>query len=120
MNSRIRTKEQNYLDAMQAEATNKPVNGWKETNAFQDLAHFSVIDGFPPDIMHDFLEGTLVYNMGLLLNELKENHILPFKTLISEMASFEYGRTDVKNKLSKEPFKKSAYDKPKGICNLYI
>ncbi len=64
--------------------------------------------------MHDFLEGTLVHNMGHLLNQLKIRNILPFEVLISKMASFEYGRIDASNKLSKEPFKIGAYTNPKG------
>jgi len=48
------------VDALKAEASNKPANGWKSTNSFEILEHFSIINGFPPDIMHDFLEGTKI------------------------------------------------------------
>jgi tetrahydromethanopterin S-methyltransferase subunit B len=48
------------VDALKAEASNKPANGWKSTNSFEILENFSIINGFLPDKMHDFLKGTKI------------------------------------------------------------
>lgn len=45
-------------------------NGVKSDNCFGELESFNVIDGFPPDLMHDFLEGVLVYQFGFMMNSL--------------------------------------------------
>ncbi len=58
--SQIRTKESNYVDSLKVEASNKLANGWKSTSSFEILKHFSIVNGFLPDIMHDFLKGTLI------------------------------------------------------------
>jgi len=46
-------------------------NGVKSNNCFSELRFFDLICSQPPDLMHDFLEGTLVYNLKCLLEDLE-------------------------------------------------
>jgi hypothetical protein len=100
-------------DIQVALATNDNINGVRRSNAFVKLTHFNMLEGFPPDIMHDFLEGTLVYNFGLIMKHFKSESILPFSQLNIDLNSFKYGRTD-KNRLKPDQFTIAAYDTPKG------
>ena len=85
------------------------------SNCFERLSFFNVINGFPPDLMHDYLEGTLVYNFGFLMNRLIKNNILSFDKFINVLNDFKYERKDKKNKISKNQFTKFALTTPKGF-----
>lgn len=53
-----RTIKDHADDVQFSQLTKESINGVKSKNCFETLKHFSVVNGFPPDIMHDFLEGT--------------------------------------------------------------
>lgn len=46
----------------------------------RELKYFNIIDGFPLDLMHDFLEGVLVYNFGMMMKCLIDDQLLSFET----------------------------------------
>jgi hypothetical protein len=94
-------------------ATDENINGVRRSNAFVKLTHFNILEGFPPDIMHDFLEGTLVYNFGLIMNHFKSESIISLAQFNIALNSFKYGRID-KNRLKPDQFTIAAYDTPKG------
>ncbi len=82
----------------------EPVNGVKRSNPFIDLKYFNVIDGCPPDIMHDFLEGVLVVNFTSMINYLLNNNILKYEEIVKKIETFNYARLDSKNKIPKNIF----------------
>ncbi|XP_047134788.1 uncharacterized protein LOC136071646 [Hydra vulgaris] len=63
-----------------------------------DLSYFSVIQSFPPDIMHDVLEGIIPQLIGLVLIKFKEQHLITLEQINVELNIFEIGRNDKKNK----------------------
>ncbi|CAF1050796.1 unnamed protein product [Brachionus calyciflorus] len=77
----------------------KQKNGVKKSNCFEELEHFNVINGLPPDSMHNFLEGVLVYDFGLLMNYLNRTGTLTVNDLNQSLENFEYSRIDKKNKV---------------------
>ena len=56
--------------------------------------------GLPPDIMHDILEGYLLYTMKLMLNAFISSHYFSLSQLNQIIQSFHYGHCDSANKPS--------------------
>ncbi|CAF0799181.1 unnamed protein product [Brachionus calyciflorus] len=79
-------------------------NGIKTKCAFNQLSYFHCINGLPPDIMHNFLEGVLVYEFGLLMNYLNSIKFLSVKELNESLEKFNYNRNDLKNKIPNNHF----------------
>ena len=48
-------------------------SGLRENSCLNELKYFHVCCGLPPDIMHDILEGSLQYELKLLLQQLIRN-----------------------------------------------
>ena len=64
-------------------------------------AFFHVVDGLPPDVLHDILEGLLQYEVKLLLGHLiNEEHLFTLKQLNQQLESFDYGYHMSKDKPS--------------------
>ena len=61
---------------------------------------FHVINGIPPDIMRDILEGTLQATLKCLLQYIISQEFLTLKLLNERIQSFNYGRVDSRNKPS--------------------
>lgn len=110
---RARTKIDHDADVEFSTLTKETINGVKTGSCFSRLNSFHVIGGFPPDLLHDFLEGSLVYGFGLMMNNLIRTDFT-FDYFIESINSFKYSRVDQKSKLSKSPFTKFALDTKKG------
>ena len=67
--------------------------------------------------MHDFLEGTLVYNFGYLMKSLIKDGVLTFDEFILTLNEFRYSRLDKKNRLGINQFTKFALESKKGELN---
>nr|XP_047144758.1 uncharacterized protein LOC124818244 [Hydra vulgaris] len=63
-----------------------------------DLPYFNVLQSFPPDIMHDILEGTVPQLVNLILIKFKALDIITVEQINTELNIFEFGRYDRKNK----------------------
>jgi len=59
---------------------------------------FLVIDGLPPDIMHDLLEGVVPFEMSLILKYCISKGYFTLEELNSILASWKYGPLDKENK----------------------
>lgn len=58
-----------------------------------------MVDGSPPDAMHDILEGVLQYEMKEMLKAfIKIQHYLTLDCLNSRITSFDFGYYNDKNK----------------------
>ena len=65
------------------------------------LRYFHVIDGLPPDIMHDVLEGALPLELKLMLHQfIHTSRILTLDQLNSRIQAFPYGEEDRTNRPS--------------------
>ncbi len=84
-------------------------NGVKSNNCFKELRFFHLIGSQPPDLMHDFLEGALLYNFKCLLEYLLERKILSVEHIFKRFQKFEYGRNDSQNKVPCTLFNKKNF-----------
>lgn len=84
--------------------------GVNYTSPFNELNYFDVTQAFPPDIMHDLLEGVIPLVIKLVLSWAhKEKHIT-IQELNDELQQLSIGQNDKKNKpvqLSERTFHKS-------------
>ena len=52
--------------------------------------YFHVVDGLPPDIMHDVLEGALPYEIKLMLGYNLQNRYINVKEVNKRLQEFNY------------------------------
>ena len=75
-------------------------SGLRESSCFNQLQYFHVTEGLPPDIMHDFLEGSLQHELKLLIQTLVQDGVITLERLNERMTSFNYGHSEAKSKPS--------------------
>lgn len=64
-----------------------------------ELKYFDICNGgLLPDIMHDVLEGALVYEAKLIMQHCIHNQYLSFTTLSQTLESMELGYMEVGNR----------------------
>ena len=99
-NSQIRWRtEQMHIDHVQAvlhHDIDPSVYGVEHRCALADLPYFSVTSSFPPDIMHDILEGVIPVTLKHVINSF--GRALPVADINAEIGSFCFGKNDLKNK----------------------
>ena len=98
-----RTKEEylKQLEAVKDDPSKQKEYGIKNPCPFMELEYFSTLDGFPPCIHHDLLEGTIHDVIKYLVNYLSINKVIDaeeFKNLIDR---FPYTSIDIPNKPTK-------------------
>ena len=64
------------------------------------LEHFHIIDGLPPDIMHDVLEGALPLELKMMLSQFIGNGFFTLDQLNARIKAFPYGEEDRSKKPS--------------------
>ena len=74
-------------------------NGVKINSCFNDLSYFNILNGLPPDLMHDLLEGVVRHNFASLMDFLTKDNIYDPKKLNHDLSIFKYGRLVGKNKV---------------------
>ena len=84
--------------------------GIKEKRAFNRLPNFHVLENLSSDIMHDFLEGTCVFDMAALLNHfINEKKYFSLDQLNSRMIFHDWGLThsgNIPSQISQKDLKK--------------
>ena len=93
----VRTKETHsyHLQAIQENSSiSTTTYGVAGKCALSDLDYFNVITCFPPDIMHDVLEGVIPLLLKLLLLTFHSQNIVSIQTFNAELEHFEFGRND--------------------------
>ncbi len=66
----------------------------KECPLTAKLEHFHVVKGYPPDLMHDLLEGIVPVELSLCLSDLISKGYFNLETLNQAIRSFTYTFTD--------------------------
>lgn len=61
------------------------------------LEHFHVVDGFPPDILHDLLEGIVPSELSLCIHDLIKKKFFTLEMLNSAIKEFPYTHSDKTN-----------------------
>jgi hypothetical protein len=59
-----------------------------------ELQHFRAMHNFTVDAMHDFLQGIVPFELGLLLEELRVSGYVTGEMLNSAIMSFDYSAAD--------------------------
>lgn len=67
------------------------------------LTHFHVVDGFPPDILHDFLEGVVPFELCLCIQHLIKKNYISLETLNQAIKEFPYSFSDKTDKPQQIP-----------------
>jgi len=101
----LRTTENHkyHVAAVESDSSLAPVYGVVSQSPLSDLAHFSPIAFFPPDAMHDVLEGLMAVNIGVVLKSLVRRKIMTLKAFNERLARFRFGSMDVANKFGPLP-----------------
>ena len=74
--------------------------GIKHNSILNGLRYFHVVDGLPPDVMHDVLEGVLQLELKQLLLHCIKNRFFTLELLNQRMKCFSYGPAETSNRPS--------------------
>lgn len=96
----LRTPEtHNYhLQCVAEDPTTKSLYGVTGPCAFSELPNFSVTNAFPPDVMHDFLEGVVPHVLKLVLKALHNKKVVSVQEVSNAIAHFPFGQNDSSHK----------------------
>lgn len=73
--------------------------GINRGSLLSSLENYHVIDGIPPDVMHDVLEGVLPLTIRLFLNKIcVEDKLISLTELNQRIAQFDYGYLEISQK----------------------
>lgn len=93
-----RTKQQYHLDVEAALASNTHSHGVKTHCALtQTLSHFHVTTGYPPDVLHDLLEGIVPGELALCFGLLIKKKYFSLEQLNRIIKNFPYKWKDKTN-----------------------
>lgn len=98
----IRTKL-SYNDAIKTlkEQETSTVDGVKRECVLNELSYFHCVTGFPPDFLHDLLEGIVPVELGLCLKTLIGRKYFTFEELNTAIQNFPYRFSDSTNRPQK-------------------
>ena len=101
----LRTRESHNLDLSELKdnVTLKSVNGVKRDCVLNELQYFHCITGFPPDFLHDLLEGIVPFELCLCLKKLIEKKKFTVAHLNTAIQHFPYKFSDKTNCPQKIP-----------------
>jgi len=101
----LRTTENHkyHVAAVESDRSLAPVYGVMSQSPLSDLAHFSPIAFFPPDVMHDVLEGMMAVNIGVVVKSLVRRKLITLKAFNETLARFKFGSMDIANKFGPLP-----------------
>ncbi|XP_054929068.1 uncharacterized protein [Dermacentor andersoni] len=97
----LRTKEMHARHAQltQTDKSLSSVYGVSGESCMNALQSFDVVQGLPPDIMHDLFEGVIPFAMKHVISHLVTNNILTLDRLNQRLSSFSFQGADKKSKL---------------------
>lgn len=95
----LRTKESHNLDISKLNENPKlkSVNGVKSVCVLNELQYFHCITGFPPDFLHDLLEGIVPFELCLCLKKLIDRTYFTLDHLNTALQYFPYKFSDKTN-----------------------
>ena len=96
----MRTKEgyQNNVSIIECDPDSASVFGLKRNSCLNSLTYFHVINGLPPDLIHDVFEGVGVdVIFHVLINSVNEG-VLTINEINNNIATFTFSQIDLKNK----------------------
>ena len=64
-------------------------NGMKFNSCLNKLNYYNTVNGLPPEIMHDMLEGAIIKNFNILMLTLNDHKLYKITNLKSDMENFK-------------------------------
>ncbi|XP_026116308.1 uncharacterized protein LOC113094884 [Carassius auratus] len=96
------THEANVLEVQQNQHVQN-VNGVKRDCVLNKLNYFHTVTSFPPDFLHDLLEGIVPFELSLCLKKLISDKYFTLDELNSAIQNFPYLFSDKTNRPNKIP-----------------
>lgn len=95
----LRSKDEHKEHVKHATESGKPCVGVKRPCVLtENLSHFDVTTGYPPDVLHDLLEGIVPVELAQCLGVLISKQYLSLDTLNKVILSFPYKGEDKTNR----------------------
>ena len=92
-----------HIKAIESDKTLSSVYGVKGVSCFSFVTDFSPVTFFPPDVMHDVLEGLMTVNITVVLHSFIRRKIITVKTFNQRLANFKFGQADSVDRFSPLP-----------------
>lgn len=96
--SRTKQLHSQHLSLVNIDQTYSSAYGLKFNSPFNSLKYFHTSDSLPPDAMHDFLEGVVPLELGLILNHLIIKKYFTLAQLNYKIKKSKFGYHDSANK----------------------
>lgn len=96
------TNEANVLEVKQNQHV-KNVNGVNRDSVWNESTYFHTVTGFPPDFLHDLLEGIVPVELSFCPNKLITNKYFTLDELNSAIQNFPYLFSDKTNCPNRTP-----------------
>jgi hypothetical protein len=99
--SRDKIQHEQHCDGLSLESIKEHLErlyGVTGTSILNELSHFHVIGGLPPDFMHDILEGILPLVISKVIMYCIKSNFFSLKTLNNIIEIFNYGHREVIDK----------------------
>jgi len=87
-----------HVEAVKENPNNVAIYGVSGPSVFSPLEYFDVIQGFPPDIMHDCMEGVVPAIVSAIIKLLVSAKVITVPHFNKTMMSFPLKGSDCKNK----------------------
>lgn len=84
--------------AIKNDPTLTKIYGVKFMSPLNEIPGFHVIQGLPPDLMHDVFEGIVPYEICLVLQQLIKDNIFTLDFFNCRISNFHYSSIDARNK----------------------
>ena len=97
----LRNKEdhdRHVQDVMQDSSKAQEYGVKRECILTENLCYFHAVHGYPPDILHDFLEGIVPFELALCIKDLIKNKYITLEVLNCAIKEFPYSFSDKVNK----------------------
>ena len=87
-----------HLEAIANLDANKAIYGVRDNCCLSVLPYFEVVNSFPPDAMHDVLEGIIPALLKALLSDFVNDKLISIDEVNHGIDHLQYGQNDRKNK----------------------
>ena len=83
-----------HLKAVESDSTLSAVYGVRHPSPFEGLALFDPLTFFPPDLMHDVLEGLMSVIISVVIKHYVRTGAISIKALNNRISNFQFGISD--------------------------
>jgi hypothetical protein len=92
-----------HVNAVSNDPSLSCVYGVKGASPFTSLSMYNPVTFFPPDVMHDVLEGLTAVSVGLVVKSLVRQEKVPLKVINSRLIGFKFGIADKSDRFAPLP-----------------